>query len=292
MLLNVQIIAATKIQALWRMYSSPAIAVWATRMATQRIKYNAEVESKSRMVDAAKTREDFQASLLKDSASESDEADDWNEFWNDEKDAPFWYSDDHRVTTFHNPYEREFELSLVGKKCKVRWPRGLDERARYDEWGNLMKPKYPLKEGDVEVWYDGIILQYHVDKDKHRIYFTGSMQKNRPPDVVYNRDWINLKLYPHRVQIQVDDGLYCLYHILSSEMKKEHRKYVERRRKERYNVSHGSGVDVEIVDNGGEEHTNYTVDDEGGEWTIHVDEESGASYKYNSLSGESVWIGE
>ena len=75
-------------------------------------------------------------------------------------------------------------------------------------------------------------------------------------------------------------------------MKKEHRKYVERRRKERQNVSHGSGVDVEIVDNGGEEHTNYTVDDEGGEWTIHVDEESGASYKYNSLSGESVWIGE
>ena len=69
MLLNVHIIAATKIQALWRMYSCPSIAVWATRMAKQRIYFNSEVEQKQRLIDAAKTREDFTASLLKDSGT-------------------------------------------------------------------------------------------------------------------------------------------------------------------------------------------------------------------------------
>ena len=69
MLLNVKIIAATKIQALWRMYSCPGIAVWATRMAKQRIFFNSEVEQKQRLIDAAKTREDFTASLLKDSGT-------------------------------------------------------------------------------------------------------------------------------------------------------------------------------------------------------------------------------
>jgi len=189
-------------------------------------------------------------------------------------------------------------LSLVGKKCKVRWPRGLDERARHDEWGNLMKPKYPMKEGDVEVWYDGIILQYHVDKDKHRIYFTGSMQANRPPDVVYNRDWVCLKLYPHRVQIQVDvpdapneEGPYCLYNMLASDMKKEHREDIEMRRRERNGEGgEGGGEGGEGGEGGGEgEMAVYAADDESGEWTTHIDEESGASYQYNSVTGESVW---
>ena len=210
---------------------------------------------------------------------------------------------------------------MVGKKCKVRWPRGLDERARFDEWGNRMKPKYPMQEvrhscggvicfillqfsnliiiffgffvqSDVEVWYDGIVLQYHVDKDKHRIYFTGSMQENRPPDVVYNRDWICLKHYPHRVQIQVDsedgeEGAYCLYHVLSSDMKREHRESIELRRRER----NGENVVGEV---GGEAVVEYAGGDEGEadvdeEWTMHVDEESGSSYQYNNVTGESVW---
>ena len=115
LLLNIHIIAATRIQSLYRMFSCPGVAVWATRMAKQRILYNAAVERKDRQVDAAKTREDFQASLLKDSASESDEADDWCEFWNDAKDCPFWYSDEHRVTTFYSPYERKLEK--VGGVC-------------------------------------------------------------------------------------------------------------------------------------------------------------------------------
>ena len=149
-------------------------------------------------------------------------------------------------------------MSLIGRKCKVRWPRSLDERARFDEWGNRMKPKWPKKENDVEVWYDGVILSYHVDKDKHKIYFTGSMQENRPPDVVYNRDWICLKDYPHRVQIQVEvvveeeeegvadgsagggvfgderpEGAYCMYQMLASDMRKERREMIERMRRER-----------------------------------------------------------
>ena len=300
MQLGLRIIAATKIQALWRMYHCPAIAVWATKMASQRISYNTALEAKQREVDAAKTREDFKASLLKDSASESDEADDWHEFWNDEKDAPFWYSHEHRVTTFHDPAGRNFELSLVGRKCKVRWPRGLDERARFDEWGNRMKPRYPLKEDDVEVWYDGIILQYHVDKDKHRIYFTGAMQKSRPPDIVYNREWVCLRDYPHRVQIQIieengEEGAYCLYHMLASDVKQEHREMVETMRRQR------NGEDVVLNDA-----YSYGGDDEGGgdvggdvggavggaeevEWETFVDEESGASYQYNHSTGESVW---
>ena len=293
--MNIEIIACTKIQALWRMYHCPAIAVWATRMATQRIYYNSALEAKSREVDAAKTREDFKASLLKDSASESDEAEDWNEFWNDEKDAPFWYSHEHRVTTFHDPMGREFELALIGRKCKVRWPRGLDERARFDEWGNRMRPKYPLKEDDVEVWYDGIILQYHVDKDKHRIYFTGSMQKNRPPDVVYNRDWVCLRDYPHRVQIQTkveggeedEEGPYCLYNMMASDMKKEHRQMIEEMRRQRNGQRNGE-VHVEEIE---EIDDTYAGDEEGGEdeWETFVDEESGASYQYSHVTGESVW---
>ena len=52
---------------------------------------------------------------MKDSASEDSEADDWGEFWNDEKDAPFWYSHEKRVTTFSDPHGREFE----GKRINV-----------------------------------------------------------------------------------------------------------------------------------------------------------------------------
>ena len=33
----------------------------------------------------------------------------------------------------------------------------------------------------------------------------------------------------------------------------------------------------------------YGADDESGEWTTHIDEESGDSYQYNSVTGESVW---
>ena len=115
MQVGMEIIAATKIQALYRMFSCPPQAVWATRFAKKRILFNSALEAKQREVDAAKTREDFKASLLKDSASEDSEADDWGEFWNDEKDAPFWYSHEKRVTTCSDPHGREFE----GKRINV-----------------------------------------------------------------------------------------------------------------------------------------------------------------------------
>ena len=55
---------------------------------------------------------------------------------NDEKDVPFGTQVQDppergvcaRQTTFHDPYGRDFELGMVGNRCKVRWPRGLDER--------------------------------------------------------------------------------------------------------------------------------------------------------------------
>ena len=60
----------------------------------------------------------------------------------------------------------------------------------------------------MEQWFEGIIISYHVDKDKHRVYFTGSTAKNRPPDIVYSREWICMRDYPHRIQIEMeaDDG--------------------------------------------------------------------------------------
>ena len=324
--LSVQIRAAITIQARYRCHATPPIAVFATDMARQRIQYNAAVEAKDREVDAARTKEDYRASQLKDSASEDEEAEEWTQFWNDEKDAPFWYSEVQdpperggcvrRQTTFQDPYGRDFELGMVGNRCKVRWPRGLDERARFDEWGNRLKPRYPLKEGDVEQWFEGIVLSYHVDKDKHRVYFTGSMAANRPPDIVYSRDWICMRDYPHRIQIEMeaDDGsgekAFVLYHTLSAEMRNARKAMIERMRWERAGGESGPGgeagagtlaervadaaaaaedgegvADLEVVDGG------YEGDDQEGEeeWESFVDEDSGASYWYSHATGESRW---
>ena len=44
--------------------------------------------------------------------------------------------------------------------------------------------RYPLKEGDVEQWFEGIIISYHVDKDKHRCI---SLAAKTAPDIVYSR---------------------------------------------------------------------------------------------------------
>eukprot|EP00946_MAST-07B_sp_MAST-7B-sp1_P003236 g3236.t1 len=311
--LSRQIKAATIIQARYRCYATPPIAVFATRMARKRIDYNAAVEAKDREVDAARTREDYRASQLKDSASEDEEAEEWTQFWNEEKDVPFWYSEVQdpperggcvrRQTTFHDPYGRDFELGMVGNRCKVRWPRGLDERVRYDEWGNRLKHRYPLKEGDVEQWFEGIIISYHVDKDKHRVYFTGSMAKNRPPDIVYSREWICMRDYPHRIQIEMeaDDGsgekAFVLYHTLSAEVRNARKAMIERMRWERAGGEAGPGG---VSDSGsqpiagehGEDNGYAAEGDDQEEWESFVDEETGASYWYSHVTGESVWDAE
>jgi hypothetical protein len=78
---------------------------------------------------------------------------------------------------------------------------------------------------------------------------------------------------------------YCLYQVLASDMRKHHREMVDRMRRER----RGEGVENEE-----EEQATYLGDDEGGgvgggEWETFVDEESGASYQYNHVTGESLW---
>ena len=328
--LSEKIQAATKIQALYRCHATPGIAVFATNMAQKQISYNAALEARDREVDAAKTKEDYRASLLKDSASEDEEAEEWTQFWNEEKDVPFWYSElkdppekggsVRRQTTFHDPYGRDFELNMIGNRCKVRWPRGLDERARFDEWGNRLRPRYPLKDGDVERWYEGVILSYHVDKDKHRVYFTGSMAKNRPPDIVYSREWICMREYPHRIQIEVEaeDGSgeksFVLYHTLSAELRRARKALIQRMRWERAGGASGPGHNTAVENEespeedqgylaGGEDGANEgnpesmvanpeVAEHEGSDesqWEMFVDEETGASYWYSHQTGDSVW---
>ena len=76
--LSRQIKAATIIQARYRCYATPPIAVFATRMARKRIEYNAAVEAKDREVDG--TYPKTTARLIKRFCEEDEEADEWTQF--------------------------------------------------------------------------------------------------------------------------------------------------------------------------------------------------------------------
>ena len=85
-----------------------------------------------------------------------------------------------------------------------------------------------------------------------------------------------------------------LYHTLSAEIRNARKAMIERMRWERAGgeAGPGGGTLAERVADAaadGDVDGGYEGDDPEGEWESFVDEESGASYWYSHVTGESVW---
>ena len=322
--------AALKIQTKFRGHSVPTIRELRLKLVSDRIQSRFKEEMKRREKCVQKRKHTFHEEIRHDSASDSEE-ESWEEVYNEDLRKLVYYNKVLNETRETNPNERRFERALIGLRCKLRWPRKRIRASRVHdmtafEYGDFGNDDASTSKAIPERWYIGEITQYNALKDKHRIVFTAPLGQDRPPDVVYNREWVILCEDPTRVAIEVpssDDPLslvWSMYYQLQNDRatllsaSKERQRLLETQHladavedQEYMLDAQGKAASLQAEYNFAPTDTeaarNYVegndgtygsndaaceASDYGDSWELFDDGE-GNMYYYNHVTGESVW---
>eukprot|EP00505_MAST-04D_sp_SCG-Rhode-Island_P005457 Stramenopile-MAST_4_protein_5457 len=286
--------AALKIQTKFRGHSVPTIRELRLKLVSDRIQSRFKEEMKRREKCVQKRKHTFHEEIRHDSASDSEE-ESWEEVYNEDL-----------------------------RKLRIRASRVHDMTAF--EYGDFGNDDASTSKAIPERWYIGEITQYNALKDKHRIVFTAPLGQDRPPDVVYNREWVILCEDPTRVAIEVpssDDPLnlvWSMYYQLQNDRatllsaSKERQRLLETQHladavedQEYMLDAQGKAASLQAEYNFAPTDTeaarNYVegndgtygyndaaceASDYGDSWELFDDGE-GNMYYYNHVTGESVW---
>ena len=111
----------------------------------------------------------MEAERQRDSASETEPEEDWEELFDEDQQIPFWFSASRNERVEKKPLARRYEFGLCGMLCKIFWP---------------MEDKF----------FEGTITRYNKTKNRHRIEYDDG-----------DHEWIDLREEEERVQLKVYD---------------------------------------------------------------------------------------
>ena len=196
--------AALKVQTKFRTHNAPSIRELRLKLIDERIQKRYKEEQKRRETSVEERLQTFYEEMRHDSASE-DEEEEWEEIYNTDLQRFVYYNKVLNEQRDTNPLERLFERALVGLRIKVRYPVKYIRRSQVHDMTAFEYGDFDLDtsgEKEPERWYVGEVREYNATKDKHKVVFTAPLGQDRPPNIVYQREWIILGDDPTRTAFE------------------------------------------------------------------------------------------
>jgi len=297
--------AALKVQTKFRTHNAPSITELRLKLIDERIQKRYKAEQKRREVSVEERKHTFYEEMRHDSASE-DEEEDWQEIYNSDLKRYVYYNKLLNEQRDTNPLERKFERALIGLKVKVRYPKKYKRRSQVHdmtqfEYGDFDFDDNENTEKEPERWYLGEVREYNATKDKHKIVFTAPLGQDRPPKIVYSREWIILNEDPTRIAFEIptiddyNEKVWTMYYqmdndrerlmrIITGEAQAEEQLAIENALQEYEENKHGEfdQQQLEHVLQDVEEHN--INNDDGIDYYTENDDQN-----YNTENGEEIY---
>ena len=258
--------AALKVQTKFRTHNAPSIRELRLKLIDERIQKRYKEEQKRRETSVEERLQTFYEEMRHDSASE-DEEEEWEEIYNTDLQRFVYYNKVLNEQRDTNPLERLFERALVGLRIKVRYPVKYIRRSQVHDMTAFEYGDFDLDtsgEKEPERWYVGEVREYNATKDKHKVVFTAPLGQDRPPNIVYQREWIILGDDPTRTAFEIpsidnpNEKVWVMYNqmdndrdrmtkIIAGEAYEEERKAIQEAF-QKYEAHKHAGFDKEQLD--------------------------------------------